>query len=125
MGHASHAPAAAASQPTPTTHPAAGTVGAVEVTSFDLGFTPKAITVDAPGKYAFTLKNTGAAPHDLTFADGSTTGTVDAGKSATVEVDVPAGGLSFLCSIPGHSAAGMTGAITVKGATASGGMGDH
>ena len=79
-------------------------VGAVEIEAFDLGFTPNAIEVDAPGRYAVTLKNTGAIPHDMTFADGTTTGTVDAGASATVEVDVPAGGLTFLCSIPGHAA---------------------
>ena len=53
-----------------------------------------------PARYAVTLKNTGAMPHDLTFPDGTTTGPVEAGKSATVEVDVPAGGLAFMCSHP-------------------------
>ena len=33
----------------------------------------------------------------------------DAGKTATGTVNVPAAGLTFLCSIPGHAAAGMTG----------------
>ena len=37
------------------------------------------LTVDAPGRYAVTLKNTGAVAHDLTFPDGATTGSVDAG----------------------------------------------
>jgi nitrite reductase (NO-forming) len=117
---ASAAPATSAA-PAPSSTAAAGAVaGAIEVTSFDLGFNPKATTVDAPGRYAVTLKNTGAAPHDLTFADGTTTGTVNGGASATVEVDVPAAGLAFLCSIPGHAAAGMEGSIAVKGTTAGG-----
>src|SRR6478752_8141333 len=90
--------------------------GAVEITAFDLGFTPKMPMVPAAGRYSVTLKNTGAMTHDLTFPDGTTTGPVDAGKSATVEVDVPAGGLTFLCSVPGHAAAGMTGSIGVMGA---------
>jgi nitrite reductase (NO-forming) len=38
-------------------------------------------------------------------------------------VAVPAAGLTFICSIPGHAAAGMKGMVMVKGSTASGG--DH
>jgi len=98
--------------------------GAIELTSFDLGFTPTKSEVPAAGRYAVTLKNTGAAPHDITFPDGTTTGTVNGGESATVEVDVPAAGLAFICSIPGHSAAGMEGTIAVKGSTTAGG-GSH
>jgi len=99
---------------------AAAVAGTVEVSAFDLGFTPTSTTVDAPGRYAVTLKNTGQTPHDLTFADGTTTGPVDAGASKTVEVAVPGGGITFLCSIPGHAAAGMQGTIEIKGATAGG-----
>ena len=35
-------------------------------------------------------------------------------------VAVPAEGLSFICSIPGHADAGMTGTISVKGEAAGG-----
>jgi nitrite reductase (NO-forming) len=106
--------------PAPTVEPAAATIGTIEIEAFDLGFTPGAISVDAPGRYAVTLTNTGAIPHDVTFLDGSTTGLVDPGESGTVEVDVPAGGLTFLCSVPGHSQAGMEGAVTIKGGTTAG-----
>ena len=58
--------------------------------------------------------------HDLTLPDGTTTGAVDGGASGTVEVDVPATGIAFICSIPGHAQAGMTGTITVKGTAAGG-----
>jgi nitrite reductase (NO-forming) len=82
------------------------------------------LTVDAPGRYAVKLVNTGTVIHDLTFPDGATTGSVAGGASGTVDVDVPAAGLAFICSIPGHAAAGMTGTISVKGGTAAGGD-DH
>ena len=99
---------------------AAATAGAVEIEAFDLGFTPNAIEVEAAGRYAFTLRNTGTIPHDVTFPSGTTTGLVDAGTSATVEIDVPAEGLTFICSVPGHAQAGMQGTVTVKGATTAG-----
>ena len=119
VARSSTAPSAPAAAPSSATGSTA-IAGTVELTAFDLGFTPKAVTVAAAGRYAFTLKNTGAMTHDLTFADGSTSGPVEAGKSATVDVDVPAAGITFLCSVPGHAAAGMTGAVTVTGGTAGG-----
>ena len=94
--------------------------GTLEVEAFDLGFKPTETTVDAAGRYTVTLKNTGQMAHDITFPDGKTTGPVDGAKSASVEVDVPAAGLSFICSIPGHAAAGMKGTIAVKGTAAGG-----
>ena len=114
------APAGPSAAPAPSNDSAAAAVGAVELEAFDLGFKPNSITVDAAGRYSVTLKNTGAIPHDMTFADGTTTGLVDAGKSATVEVDVPAGGVTFICSVPGHAQAGMQGTVTVKGGTTAG-----
>jgi nitrite reductase (NO-forming) len=119
-GVATAAPVVASAAPAPSADTAAATIGAVELEAFDLGFKPNTITVDAPGRYAITLKNTGAIPHDLTFADGSTTSAVAGGQSATVEVDVPAAGTTFICSIPGHAAAGMKGTVTVKGGTTAG-----
>ncbi|MEW5991292.1 MAG: multicopper oxidase domain-containing protein [Chloroflexota bacterium] len=103
---------------------AAGEVlGQLAVEAFDLGFTPAELSVAEPGRYAVTLTNSGAIPHDLTFADG-TTGLANGGEAVTLEVDVPAGGLAFVCSIPGHADAGMQGAITVAGSTTGGGD-DH
>ena len=78
----------------------------------------------APGRYEVKLDNTGTVIHDVTFPDGATTGAVAGGASGTVEVDVPEAGLAFICSIPGHAAAGMKGTISVKGGAAAGGD-DH
>ena len=119
-----HASAGAAAAGSPASEPdasdaapaAAGTTIAIE--AFDLGFTPAQPTVDAPGRYTVELTNTGSAPHDVTFPDGTQVA-AGPGETAAVEVDVPAEGLSFLCSIPGHAQGGMTGTIGVTGEAAA------
>jgi len=111
----------AASQPAATgaPSPAAGTsasLGTLELEAFDVGFKPKEFTVDKVGAYTVHFKNTGQIPHDFTPEGGATT-KVDPGKDASVEVNVPAAGLRFTCSVPGHAAAGMSGVIMIKGGT--------
>jgi nitrite reductase (NO-forming) len=123
-GAATPIPAGASSAPAPSGEAAGAVVGDVEIEAFDLGFTPGAIEVDAPGRYEFTLNNTGTIPHDITFPDGTTSGMIEGGQSAAFAVDVPADGLTFICSIPGHAQAGMEGAVTIKGGAAAGGD-DH
>jgi nitrite reductase (NO-forming) len=95
-------------------------IGELTFTAFDLGFEPTSVEVDQPGRYAVTLVNDGAIFHDLTFADGTMID-AEAGASASAEVVVPAGGLTFLCSVPGHADGGMTGTVTVAGGTAPAG----
>ncbi len=82
-------------------------------------FKPAALTVDAAGTYTVEFKNTGTIAHDFT-PEGGETHTAQAGETITFDVVVPAGGLPFICSVPGHAAAGMTGTISVAGATAAG-----
>ena len=82
--------------------------GTIEIHAFDLGFQPSAIVVAAAGTYPVTFINDGATTHDLSFADGVKL-SADSKQTVTGSVTVPAGGLTFLCSIPGHAQAGMTG----------------
>jgi uncharacterized cupredoxin-like copper-binding protein len=100
------------------------TIGEISISAFDLGFEPATVDVAAAGTYSVMFHNTGGIAHDLTFADGTTIA-AEAGQMATGTVTIPAGGTTFLCSIPGHSAAGMTGAVTVAGAAASPGGDSH
>ena len=110
-------PAPASDAPAPPAAPAqAG--GTLEVTSFDLGFEPAQLSVATPGRYEVKLTNTGSIPHDITFPGGEMAH-ANGGETASVEVDIPAEGLSFICSIPGHEQAGMKGTVTVDGAAPS------
>ena len=100
-------------------------LGALEVTAVDLGFTPATLSVATPGKYEVKLANTGSIIHDITFPDGTKI-SAESGETASAVVDVPANGLAFLCSIPGHKDAGMVGTISVAGdATTGSAGGDH
>lgn len=100
--------------------------GTLEFESWDLGFTPAQVEVAAPGTYEVKLANTGVVVHDIQFADGTTI-VAQAGQTATGTVTIPEGGLSFICSIPGHAQGGMTGKVTVAGSYGGGGGGgdDH
>ena len=82
--------------------------------AFDLGFEPTAVEVEQAGRYTVTFVNDGAILHDITFADG-TVMAAEPGQTATGEVVVPAEGLGYICSIPGHADGGMEGAVTVTG----------
>ena len=100
-------------------------LGTLEITSVDLGFEPRELLVSTPGKYEVKLTNDGAIPHDITFPDGQQV-VAESGESGSVVVEVPADGSRFICSIPGHSDAGMQGSISVEGSTpGGGGGGDH
>ena len=82
---------------------------------------PRHVTVPAAGTYDVAFSNTGAMLHDVTFADGTTLSAAG-GETATGTVTVPEGGLTFICSIPGHGDAGMKGEVTVGGDAAMAGM---
>ncbi len=93
----------------------------------DLRFTPATVAVATAGLYNVTFKNAGTILHDITFADGTKIQAA-AGVSASGQVAIPAGGITFICSVPGHADAGMKGSVTVGSATAGGGGdtgGDH
>ncbi len=87
----------------------------LEIHAFELGFKPAELSVPQPGKYTIKLVNDGAIPHDITFDDGTQV-SANGGETKSVDVMIPAAGAPFICSIPGHAAAGMKGTITVAGA---------
>jgi nitrite reductase (NO-forming) len=95
--------------------PVAAPTDKISIEAFDLGFTPAMPSVAAAGSYEVEFKNTGSTLHDVTFADGTKI-TAEGGKTATGKVSVPAAGLAFICSIPGHADAGMKGEVMVAGA---------
>lgn len=108
----SPAGAVAAARPGGSQIPTGDVLGTIDITAADLSFTPNAVAVASAGAYAVKLTNAGAIQHNITFADG-TAATADPGATASVIVNVPATGLTFTCTVPGHAQAGMTGKISV------------
>jgi plastocyanin len=100
-------PAASPALPSPP-------IGTIEIRAFDLGFEPAMVHVAAPGTYAVSFVNDGGVLHDLTFAGGTQIAAA-AHTTATGEVTIPAAGLTFICSVPGHADAGMRGVVMVGG----------
>ncbi len=66
------------------------------------------------GTGVFKVTNKGALPHNFKIA-GKKTVNLAAGKTATLRVTfAKAGKYAYLCTIPGHAAAGMKGVLVVK-----------
>ena len=86
-------------------------LGTLEFDGFEFGFRPATVQVDQPGRYAITFTNTGNIDHDWVVP--GTRLLAKPGQTNSGEIVVPAGGLEFLCSFPGHAEAGMRGTITV------------
>jgi manganese oxidase len=91
-----------------------GAVGTIEIHAFDLGFEPAMAHVGSAGRYRVSFVNDGGVLHDLTFADGTKIEAA-AHTTASGEVTIPAAGISFICSVPGHADGGMRGDVMVTG----------
>src|SRR5262249_38094767 len=94
-------PAAQHPMPSPSTMAPAAAADAIDISAFDLGFKPAAITVKAAGIYPVSFHNTGAVTHDVTFGDGTKL-TADPGKTVTGQVLGPGRGLPFHGQLPGQ-----------------------
>ena len=66
-----------------------------------------------PGKATFVFKNIGHVSHDFKIS-GKKTPLIQPGKTATIVVTLKKGKLPYLCTVPGHAAAGMKGVFTVR-----------
>jgi uncharacterized cupredoxin-like copper-binding protein len=81
-------------------------------------FSPSSIVVKAGEPIELTLRSIGLAPHDFVLADGAGEPVriaVDAGRSTTATFTLARPGTyRFICSVPGHSDAGMHGTIVAE-----------
>lgn len=83
-----------------------------------LKFEPSSITVKAGQPVTLTFSNTGQMAHDWSLDKGAAQPvkiSAAGGQTAstTFTIDRP-GAYTFICSVPGHAAAGMTGTITAQ-----------
>lgn len=88
-------------------------IGQLQIKMQDMSYEPAKLNVAKAGHYRINIQNTSAVPHDIEFADGTKLN-VAPKKSASIEIDVPASGILYRCTLPGHEQAGMKGKITVN-----------
>jgi uncharacterized cupredoxin-like copper-binding protein len=87
------------------------TATAVTVTATEFKFKLSKLTV-RHGSVTFTVVNKGKVAHDFKIA-GKKTALIKPGKSAKLTVTLKAGKSPYLCTVPGHAAAGMKGTLRV------------
>jgi uncharacterized cupredoxin-like copper-binding protein len=102
--------------------PAPGGAGGAQRVTVAVGnsmqFAPASIAVRAGQPVELTLRNGGGIPHDFTLAGGAS-GPVkleaQGGRTArgAFTIETP-GTYEFICSVPGHAAAGMRGTLTAR-----------
>lgn len=85
----------------------------LNINMLDMSYSPSKLNVTQAGHYKLNVSNTSAVPHDIVFTNGVQLN-VAPGQQVSTIVEIPASGLNFFCSLPGHKEAGMTGAITVN-----------
>lgn len=78
----------------------------------DMGFVPDTIEVAPDTPLTVTLTNDGGIVHDLVFDDGWTSGEVQPGRSAEVELPGFTDATTGWCTVPGHRDAGMELTVT-------------
>jgi uncharacterized cupredoxin-like copper-binding protein len=86
----------------------------IQVSGGEFFFKLSAKSIAKPGTVTFVFKNVGHVRHDFHIS-GKTTPLIQPGKSAKLVVTFKKKGkFSYLCTVPGHAAAGMKGVFTVR-----------
>jgi uncharacterized cupredoxin-like copper-binding protein len=93
-------------------HSARSSATAVKVTASEFKFVLSTKTAKA-GSVVFTVVNKGKLAHDFKIG-GKKTPMLAPGKSGKVTVTLKAGKFPYICTVPGHAAAGMKGTFVVK-----------
>ena len=91
--------------------PAATTATTVTVTMKEFKFTLSKTRVKH-GTVTFKLVNKGKLQHDFKIS-GKKSKLISPGKSGKLIATLKKGKLSYICTVPGHAAAGMKGKLTV------------
>jgi uncharacterized cupredoxin-like copper-binding protein len=91
--------------------PSASTATTVTVTMKEFKFVLSKTKVPH-GKVTFKLVNKGSVKHDFKIA-GKKSKMIAPKKTGTLIVTLKKGKLAYICTVPGHAAAGMKGKLTV------------
>jgi nitrite reductase (NO-forming) len=98
-----------------------GSTGSAEIVMEDLRFTPNRLDAKVGVPLTVRLTNRGLERHDLNFPSLHMPGLEgvesilepSATRTIRLQFDTP-GTHTFICTLPGHAAAGMTGAVFVR-----------
>jgi uncharacterized cupredoxin-like copper-binding protein len=86
----------------------------IQVKGGEFFFRLSSKTLAKPGTVTFSFKNIGHVEHDFKI-NGKKTPLIGPGKTVKLTVKFTRKGkFPFLCTVPGHAAAGMKGVFTVK-----------
>lgn len=86
----------------------------IQVSGGEFFFKLSAKSIAKPGAVTFVFKNVGHVLHDFHIS-GKSTPMIQPGKTAKLIITFKkAGKFSYLCTVPGHAAAGMKGVFTVR-----------
>ena len=85
----------------------------IQVKGGEFFFRLSSKTLARPGKVTFVFKNIGHVSHDFKIS-GKRTPLIGPGKTARLVVTLKKGKFPYLCTVPGHAAAGMKGVFTVR-----------
>ncbi len=85
-----------------------GPVRVVEIELGEMYISPSELTVEAGERVQFRVTNTGLVEHDMRVERGREgTRMLNPGEQATFEAGPFEGHTVFICTVPGHAAAGM------------------
>ena len=108
------APAEAAPADAAAAQPAAAAAQEFTVTSHDIYFEPKELTIPAGQEVKLLLPNAGAAPHNFSIDALGISVDQAPGENKEAMVNAAAGTYDFYCNVPGHKEAGMVGVMTAQ-----------
>jgi uncharacterized cupredoxin-like copper-binding protein len=90
------------------------TATTIQVRGGEFFFKLSTKSIARPGKVTFTFRNVGHVEHDFKI-NGKRTPLIQPGKTARLVVTFKKKGkYPYLCTVPGHAAAGMKGVFTVR-----------
>jgi uncharacterized cupredoxin-like copper-binding protein len=93
---------------------ASSTATTIQVKGGEFFFRLSKKSIAKPGKVTFVFKNIGHVKHDFKIS-GKKTPLTSPGKTARLVVTFKRKGkFIYLCTVPGHAAAGMKGSFTVR-----------
>jgi uncharacterized cupredoxin-like copper-binding protein len=99
--------------------PPAAAPQTVTVTSHDIYFDPKELTIPANTDVTVELPNEGVTAHDFSIDALGIAVALPPGETKSVVINAPPGDYEYYCNVPGHKEAGMVGTLhVVEGAAA-------